>query len=582
MRLSLSLSLLSLLACNNDPIKDTDTGPNTHLIDTYVLPGDSDSEVTPGDSDSEIQPGDSDSDPDSDTDTQESTPPPPTLSDVDLYPSRMVVHVGASWQLRAVGTMTDGVRLDVGAPVYTVDDSTILSVTPDGVVTALAAGSTVLHAETEGLTADSLVEVRSDGLVKVSLVDAQSTVPLENAYVKLGADTVVATDSSGVAYVPVADGGPITITAYKDDTYDAVTIVGTVSREFLIPINQKDAGDRNATVHGNIDFSSVADGAWNEGVIGMAVASIHGSLAAMRLEDLFSGERTIEVVGVEAAIPTNFFVEGSADDYYASCTEGPVGAWALSGPLAYSTIGAGLTGGQAITMITDNLSAMTWDWAGGGEAVDGTQTEIDLAPALPFSSILPVTFPALPAGFSGGETLLAIVAEEAADEGWIITGLGAGSGSTTIQHVPFGSVATSVGTNVMVYGQVNGLGTSGGVVTASGTVDSTGTISLPEFQDLPEVVDWTASSRTVTLTADAGADFVRLRIEDPRHRIQDVYISGSWTGDVPAAISGFGNAQAELTVSAYQSTWGTFEEWVSGGALDPRELLPYTAAHDVQ
>lgn len=508
----------------------------------------------------------------------------PTLLALDAYPPRMVVNPGATWATRVLATDLDGVRGDATGAAFAVDDPTIATVDADGVVTALAEGATTLRVALGGLEATTAIEVRAAGTMSVSVVDASTGLPLQGIRVSLQGVGGGSTDAAGTIALSPPDGGPVTVTAWvEDDTYDAVSVVGLVGREIVLPIWPKDVDPDDAHVVGTVDFSGVDDAGWTEVVVGFAAAAVQGELGALVLDRLFSDDRAITVYGVDANAPANLFVEGVAEDYDARAQAGPVAVWGLAGPLPISEVSSGLNGsGDALRLLVGYLDRMSWGMADGATAALDAQTTLHLAPGTRFDDTLPLTLPALSAGFNGTEDLFVLVTEERAAEGFVGTGLGLGNGTVDVARVADGSVTGSLGTVVLAYGQVGGLGSGGATASSVGRELADGTIAFADLLDVPTVDAWDPATRALAVTVDGDAHFVRVRLEDSRHRKHDVFVAGSWTGEIPRADADFGIARATVEVQALRATDGVFEQWMAEGILAPDALPSEAATRTVQ
>jgi hypothetical protein len=502
----------------------------------------------------------------------------PAIAALDVYPAAMIVHPGATWTLRVVSTQRDGSRGDDGAGTFTSADPAVATVDQAGVVVAVAEGTTTIEVALGGLVATHAVEVRADGVATVTVVDASTGLPIADARVALPFTEPVRTDASGVARVPVADGGAVSLTAWVDDDWNAVTVGQTVGRSFTIPLWPKDTDARSATLFGQVDFSGVDDPTWEELAIGFASASIQGALATIRLDDLFADERSISVIGIDVEAPSNLFVEGAQEDYYATAAPGGVAAWGLGGPVAIAEAGDSLEGtGDALAPLVDHLDDMSWGWGGPAEAIAAVDTRVDLAPAARFDGTLAMTLPDLSLGFQGTEELFVLVTEERADVGHVATGLGLGTGAVDVRTVADGSVADSLGTVVLAYGQVGGVGSGGATAASVGRPGADGAIAFPALPAIASFAAWDPATHDVSVDVDAGARFVRLRLRDNRHRVHDVVLPGDWSGTLPNAVNDFGFAQAELEIVAVDTEDGAYEQWLAEGALDP-DALPSARA----
>jgi hypothetical protein len=466
---------------------------------------------------------------------------------------------------------------------YTSDDPTIATIDADGVVTALAEGSTTLRASLGGVEAASTVQVRADGVATITVLDGATGLPIEGARVALPFTTSVRTDASGVALLPVTDALPITFSAWVDDTYNALTVTGMVGRQVTVSILPKDTNPRTGELAGAIDYSGVDDADWSEMVVGFAASSIQGALASFVLDDLFADDRGLSLFGVDVNAPGNVFIEGTVDDYVATARPGPVAAWGLGGPLAISDATSGFAGtGDALRLLSDNLDALSWGEVTGISASAGATAAADLAPAERFDDAVTVTLPALSIGFHGDEDLFVLATEERADEGYIVTGLGTGIGTLDVRTVPAGTVPGSLGTTVLAYGQVGGVGSGGATSASIAPVAADGTATFAELQDIAVLDTWDAPTRAVGATVDPDADFVRIRLTDDVNRVHDVLAPASWSGTLPNCVNAFRLAHASVEVLSLHTADGSYEGWLNAGDLDPDTKSTLSAARTLQ
>jgi hypothetical protein len=569
--------LLALFACGNPTYKgDTDTDTGYASVDTAPIIDTADDTSTTATDDSatdtQHETGDS-----GDTDTG---PTGPTA--LDVYPASLVVNPGATLRLRVVATEADGTRGDVTAETFASDDDTIATVDADGNVTALAAGTVTLRVGYGGLEGDVTLDVRDDLVATVTVIDAETGAPIPDARVALPFTDSIRTDASGVALLPVTDGGPLTFTAWVDDTWNATTVTGVVGRTITVPIWPRMHDRRDAQVHGTVDYTNVDDAGFGELVAGFAGTSIQGALAATKLEDLFAENRTVSVFGVDADIPSNLFLEGTVDDFTAQALAGPVAAWGIAGPMPIDEATASLNGsGEAMALLVDHLDDMSWGVTTGLTASYDAAAETTLAPAGRFDDDLVLDLPALPTGFNGTEQLFVVVADERAGEGYVPTGLGIGSGTCAVQRVVDGSVPDSLGTSVLAFAQVGGIGSGGATSTSVGHEGPDGEIVFAELQPVPTVDAYDAASRALTATVDPAADFVRIRLEDPHERIHDVLAPASWSGTLPRAVTDFMMNRATIEVTAVSTEDGAYESWLAAGVVEPDQMTALSVARTV-
>ncbi len=506
-------------------------------------------------------------------------PEVPLAVTLEVYPASITVGVGATWTERAIATLSDGTRGDAVGVTWAVEDTTIASVDADGLVTGVAVGTTLLHALLDGLDTAVTVNVTEENILTVTVYDRATGLVIPDAKVKTDMDTV-RTDATGVALAPVADGSPATVTAYVDDNYSMVTYVGATTRNVIVYLDPQDFGGAEADLHGAVDFTGVTDPAWDEVGVGMIVPSFQQSLALLSWGDLFSEERDVEVFGVTVGLPANLVIEGSAEDYYGNCWAGAAGSWGFAGPLKVSDVSSNTDStADALDLLITNMPYMTWGYSVGATAVADTQVELDIAPSTAFASLVTLALPALTLGFHGDEEMLVFAADEHATDGWIVTGLSSGTTSAVLQTVPAGTVTDSVGSGVLVYAEVGGIGTSGQSSSSFGELGSDGSITLPDFQEPATLDSWEPSTSALGITTDTDASIVRVRFSDNRHQNHDLYVQGgAWTGSLPSAVSGFGKANATIEITAAQTEDGAFDEWLTAGAVEFGEMRVMTTA----
>jgi hypothetical protein len=566
--------LLSLLACQDDtkPVDTAQDDSGYLFVDTSAREDSTDSAQDSADDSGADSSADSADDSGTDTAVE-----PPILH---AWPSALTVHAGAVFPVRLVAEDADGARTEAPAATWWSDDTAVATVDATGTVTAVAAGTTLVHAALDGADMPVAVTVTDDGCVSVDVVDATTGAAVEGATVSVQGGSSATTDAAGAVCVPVdAGGAALTVTAGKAEAYDALTLVGVVGRDLVLPLTPKGSDGRGATVQGAVDYAGIADGGWTDVVVGFALASIDGALGAVMIDELFADTRSLTVFGMEMDLPANLFVEDSAADYAAAATEGPVAVWGVGGPVPIAELSSGVSGaGDALSILVDHLDAMTWGWNSGATAAVDAPAVLDIAPALTFDAGVTVSLPSLPAGFGGDESWLVLVAEERADEGWITTGIGEGTGTTSVATVADGTVTDSLGTAAIATAQAGGLGSGNPLVTVYATPAADGSYAFPEALSVPSIDAWDAASRTITVTASTDARWTRIRFSDDRKRIHDVIVPGGWSGALPAAPGTFHYPQSDITVTTLRLSDGAFETWAADGVVTPSALSPEASA----
>ena len=143
----------------------------------------------------------------------DSTPPPtaPTPSpaativrvDIEGAATRDLDFLGATVQLRVVATLSDGSRSDVTADTtWSVSNAAVVSVTPQGMVTAVGYGAGAVRGlyreRGSEITVSVLSTLRSDFRISGTVRDASTGAPIAGALVwRGGADYGTVTDANG-------------------------------------------------------------------------------------------------------------------------------------------------------------------------------------------------------------------------------------------------------------------------------------------------------------------------------------------------------------------------------------------------
>lgn len=568
------LLLLALGACTGKtPSGETgdDSGYAWHDTSPVVETGDSAADT--GDSAAETGRPDS-------ADSGDTGLPADPYAALAVSPAALVVNPGASFHLRVVGTRPDGGREDAAGVAFTSDDPAVATVDPDGTVHAAAAGETAVRAAVGAVEAVATVTVQDDLQLRVTVVDASTGLPVPGARVALAGTAPVTADAAGLATLAVADGGGQTVSAWVDEAWSATTVVGVVGRAVVLPIRARDADA--AEVEGTVSFAGVPDPAWDELGLGLVGATVPGSLATLDLDAMFGGDRTVTVLGADVGVPANVVIEGSAEGFAAPAVPGPVGVWCFAGPLPIADVsGAAGSTGEALALFVDHLADLAWGMAAGGVAAPGAPAGLDVAPALSPDRVVRLAVPALPLGFRGTEATLVFTAEETV-EGWVVTGLGSGSGTVDVRGVDGSAVAGSLGAGALAYAQVDGLGSGGATVATWAELAADGRATFPAHPGVAALDGWDPATRALAVTVDADTDLVRVRLVDNHRNVREVFLPASWSGTLPNTLADFAHARADVDIVALSTLDGSYEEWVGGGVLDPAALPVTTLAHTRQ
>ncbi len=492
----------------------------------------------------------------------------PAVTSVDVFPTIMKVNPGAMWALRVVASDSTGWHGDVSTATFSSDDETIASVDASGVVTAIAVGATHIQVSFSGKGAAESVTVSDDLHADVTVIDRTTGLAIEGALVSLPGEQPAFANGLGIAHVPVQDGAPIMLTAWLDGEWSALTITATVQRELTMALTPKDAGGYDANLHGTVDFSGVRAPDADEMVVGFAVPSVQHSLVSLDIADLFADPRTVTIYGIDVSAPANLFVKDYAEDWYAVAMAGPVAAWGLAGPIPVEEATESFSGtGDALDLLVTHASDLEWDATSGLTAVSLNTTETSLAPDEKLSDVLTVALPALPLGFTGNEEWFVLSADKLATDGWVATGLGLGSSSTYVSRVPPGTLSGTVESSFFAFSQVEGLGSGKGSTAVVGTEGKAG-VAFADALDVPTIDGWDPAARTISVTSDATANLVLIRVVDKKHHVHDLVAPASWTGIEPNCIDELARGQATVHVSTVVTNGNSFEDWARTGDWD--------------
>lgn len=495
-------------------------------------------------------------------DSGDSAAPVDVLAALRASPDGLVVHPGASWPLRVVGTQSDGAIEEVEG-AWTSSDEAVITVA-DGRATAVAAGAASLTVQAGGLSDTLEVEVREDGLLTLTVIDATTGGPVPGVTLVIDeGDRVLDDDDDGVVSTTVDGGGPLAVTAYAKG-YVPATILATISRELAVALRTEDSLEAvGATLTGAVDLSGVPEAGFGELIVGLASPAFQGQPLLVEPDALLSETRTVSVYGIDADLPQNLFVEGVAEDYVAPVQAGETAAWALAGPLPIADVTSGLDGaGDALALLQDHADSLVWGWADGGTLAEGDTVTADLAPALPLDATVAVEVGDLSLGFSGDEDALVLVGE-VSGYGMLVSGFGVGSGTVAVRHADVSEDLIAV-----AVAQVDGLGSGEAMCATTGPVGAAGTV-LPALPEVPDLGEFDAATRSFTLSTDARMRFVRVTITGGDGSQRDVYLDGGATsGVLPAAHIPFSYGDTSWALLALETDFETYEAFVASGRLD--------------
>lgn len=534
--------LLLVLACNRDKTTEPiDTDQPIHW-DTSVVTDDSGT-------------------PDS-GETGETGEPEAVPTGLVASPDGLVVHPGASWRVRAVGSWSDGTSDDVDA-TWTSSDESVLSVA-DGVATATAAGSVTLTA-TWGEHGDALtVEVRDDGLLTATVVDADTGAVIPGVVLVIDeGDELPDDDGDGVVSTAVSSGAGLAVTASADG-YVPATIWATVSRELILPLRPTPADEEIVTsVSGDVDVSAVPEAEFGEIIVGLAASSLQGHPLLVEPDALLSDNRSVSLYGIDAELPQNVYIDDVVETYIVPVQPGEAAVWSLAGALPVGDVTLSLDGAaDALDLLWANVDGLMWDGDAVGALAEGGEAELGLAPDLPLDVELTAALGELPLGFSGDERAL-VLTGTMGEAGLLVTGFGVGSADMTVRDAGISADLTAV-----AVAQVGGLG-SGDAMCATTAAAQGDHIPLPPLPEAPDLGEFDPATRTFALSTDERMRFVRVTITGKDHGQRDLYLDGgAMSGILPYAYIPFWFGSTDWELLSLEPETEAFEAFVSTGRLD--------------
>jgi len=634
-----TLLTLALLACKDkDPeVTTDDTEEPTVIFDTDSVIDEETGDSTP--TDDTVDTVDTDTDTLIDTDTD-----PPDTDDewegpqrLAIYPAQIAVHVGAEFTLRAVATDFDGNVYD-DTPIWTVsselaepdpedtgdtgeaDDTAtgdtatgdtatgdtatadtgdtggatapappkkdkptdVATVDVDGNVVALAGGVATITATIGDAVTTARVEVRTDGVMLVTVVDGETGAPIPEARIVDRSEKVI-TDKAGAGQLQVPDGGDeVWVMAYGPDSeggYIPAVITGVVGRELVIPLRHaSEEDDAGVRVAGNTDLSDCVSSDWDELIVGIAASSLQDSPLFFDAAALLSGDRPVDFVVGEVNLPSNLYLESYVEDYVARTFAGDFGIWTLAGPVLITEAAGGISDStDALQLLEDNLSDFRFGWSGGHSGEDGDEPSVNIRPSIALSDTVSVDVPALSLGFRGDEEALLLAVHAAGVEGSALTGLAIAAPETTegVRRVDPADVSWAGEGQIVAYGEVGGAGTGGArVISMANVID--GAAAPPAWQAVPNMDTFTASDRRYRFVVDEDAELVRIYVRSGGGGQYDFYFppKAENQGIMPSLENGpamdWTNSFWHLT--SVDTSVGSYESMVIEGAVTTDDL----------
>ena len=479
---------------------------------------------------------------------------------LEVFPDDVVLGVGGVLQVRGVLVDDDGDTQDV--------ELTLVSPGPEVTVagdeiTAVSPGELVVEATADGETATVKVLVQQEHELVVHLVEAHTGAPMTEGRLNIDGEKALA-DTSGTVRMAVADGGPVTFTAYDatTDWIPAVVYDATV-REITLPLRPvSDEDPIDGSVSGTLDLSSSVPSEWDELIVGFSGTALVDHALFYDGDELVGDERTVDFFGADVDLPGNISLEEVDTTWSAGCAEGTTGVWSFTVPVPINTMSAGLeTVTDATALLAERAEDVRYAWQGGVTCGD----EVPLTPAAELDASVVVELPTeLPQGFYGTEDVLLLVLEQV-DEGSAIVGVGAGEGTVTVPIHALGGF----GTQVLAYAEVGGAGSGSGRVLQ--LVDEGQDVDA--WKRAPSLDAFDGATATYELTTDDGHHLVRAHVLSFDGGRRDLYFAGGARTDViPKVGPSMGFGRTIWRVRAVETSTATFQSALVTGALDPATM----------
>ena len=509
-----------------------------------------------------------------DTSGGDTAVPVPTVS---LWPATLVVSPGASYQLRVEAVWEDGTEEDTSKLLWASSDEEIATITEDGTITALAEGEASFLTDVAGAPVEASVTVRGDGLLTISVIEADSGNPVNAARVVVG-ETSVTAGKDGVVDIEVPDGEAIDVIVYTGSSYEpeliTTTIVDLVAREVVLPLRLQGAeGSGPVTLTGDADLSGCETGGWSDLTVGIAGSAIQDGPLFWDAADLLGEDEEIEFYTGTTSVPGNIILGEYKEDYTTMARIGSGGVWAFAGPISIAdATGAIADPGSALQALLNNWDSFRADWVDGTWGDAGDTVEQDVAPSYEMSDTFEVEVPALPLGFGGDEEVLALALIDGAG-GHGVVGMAMGEeGTLEVSRVPVADLGSKTEGAVLLYAQVDGIGSGGSRVVTWAEIDG-GVAAPPEWMGVANLESFSGSAHTFSFHPDERANLQRLHIQANDGTERDYWFGpGSQKGDLPDGGPAMGWGNTNWTLTTLDLTEGTFESLLSEGGLTQSNL----------
>jgi len=564
----MTILVLGLMACNGKSAGSSETGDTAEepdftidsdaVVDTDV-PAETDPPIDTVDTAPDVETGDSGGD------TAAPTP------EVQVWPRALTVSPGGSYELRVEAVWPDGTVEDTSYITWTSSDPKVAEVDDTSRVTALAAGEASFVADIAGASVEASVVVRGDGLLTVSVIEADSGLAVDSARVVFDEATTTS-GSDGVVDITVPDGEAVDLIVYTASSYEpsliTTSLVGIVGREIVVPLRLQGAeGAGPVTMSGDVDLSGCETGGWSDLTVGLAGSAVQDGPLFWDAADLLGEEVEIEFYTGTTEVPGNLILGDYKEDYQTASRAGDGGVWAFAGPVSIADATSGIADpGSALAVLFSNWSNFRAEWVDGTWGEAGDTVDQPLAPRYEMSETFEVEIPELPLGFGGDEDVLALALVDS-PAGHGIVGMAMGDGTLEVSRVPLADLGVKGEGSVLLYAQVDGIGSGGSRVVTWAPIEG-GSAAPPAWMDVANLESFSGSTHTYSFVPDEGAHVQRLHIQANDGTERDYWFGpGAQKGGLPDDGPSMGWGNTDWTLTTLDTTEGTFESLLAEGGL---------------
>ena len=450
--------------------------------------------------------------------------PTPTLAALALAPQAPSLAPGATRQMTATGTYSDGTSKDISATVtWTSSSPTVASVSNTGLVGAIAAGSSTISAASGGLTASTVATVTSPSVTLTGLTLS----PLTPSITKGATRQLTATG------------------AYSDGTSRDLSTSATWSSSNPAVASVSSSGLVTGVAAGTATVTATSGGTNASTVVTITAATLSSMTVSPANANVVKG-------GTKAFTATGTFSDG---------TTGPVAVtWSSSAPAVATINASGLA--TALAAGTTTITATAGSMSASATLVVSGATLVAIG-------ITPVN----PSVVAGQSILLSA------------TGIYSDGSTANLPNSPTWASGSTATATVNSAGYVTGVAAGSTTITAtSGGVTSTTplTVTAPVT---PTAVTVSPASATLALGATQGFQaIVTFSNGTSLNMTLDVVWSSTNTGVATVDKEGLTTALSSGTTSiraTYGSVAGQATLTVSAPTLTGVNVTPGTATLSV-